>query len=232
MESWIMETKYSFAKFCDSGRLAQEIGESAIVTALDRIEGSPTATDVWMKAELSEGDSTILTNLVTAHVATPLADFEIKTVALQSLPEPEPFAKPSFRTKRDKTTAWQTVTAGQTVDLDYTMAAERYVSGGEIIYSGAKKGDYVKASVMDPNGVIPAPYRAALCENHPLVNEYINGEWIVPNNTGQDFRSKIIDTYPLNAKITPGLVLRVSYTASAEEGDREVAVNYHLTKKL
>jgi hypothetical protein len=230
---------FNFTKSpCNPARLKLEIEASSITVALASVSllGADALT-VSFKADLSAGEETTLNGLVTAHTGEDLPDDYVATVQLEALPEPEPFAKPSFRTKRNKTAAWQTITEGQTVDLDFLLTEERYVSGGEIIYKGAKEGDYVKASVMDVfnGGVIPAPYRPAnvgICENWPLVNEYINGEWIVPNNTNEEYKSKIINTYPLNAKITPYLVLRVTYTASAEAGERHVAVNYHLTKKL
>lgn len=77
-------TKYDFIKLCDAGRLAQEIEESAIVTALDRIE-TASGTDIWFKAELSGGDETILEGLVDSHVNTPLPDNEVKTVSVQQI---------------------------------------------------------------------------------------------------------------------------------------------------
>jgi hypothetical protein len=72
---------YSFEKLCDSGRLTQEIEDSAIITALDYIV-TATGTDVYFKATLSGGDETILNALVAAHVNTPLPDSEVKSVSV------------------------------------------------------------------------------------------------------------------------------------------------------
>lgn len=150
-------------------------------------------------------------------------------VEITSQIEPHPFAAPTFRTKRNATSTWVDCLENATTHIDFLLTEERYVSGGEIIYKNAKKGDYVTASVYDKDSVIPAPYRAALCEAHPVVAEYISKKWVIPSD---GFNSFEINTYPLNAKVTAGLYLRVSYVATSEAGTREAAINYHLTKKL
>jgi hypothetical protein len=148
------------------------------------------------------------------------------TVKVSSLP---PFAEPNYRTKRDSTSSWATCLEDQDTSIDFILAEERYVTGGEIIYKNAKQGDYLSASVYDIYGGIPELYRSSLCENHPVVASYLVKKWLKPTDGYDSF---MIDTYPLNAKITAGLSLRVTYHASAIAGDREVAINYHLTKKL
>lgn len=142
-----------------------------------------------------------------------------------------PFAKPDFRTKKNATSDWVSCPASADTPVDFKLLAKHYVSGGEIIFKNAKKGDWVCASVHDVDGVIPEPYRAALCENWPLVAKYIIKKWLVPTDVdGYGFLK--INTYPLNAKITAGLYLRVKYHASSEAGTRECAVNYDLAVKL
>jgi hypothetical protein len=166
-----------------------------------------------------------------AEDTTEVADFETNFKALGNKPpttEPQPFAIPAYRTKRDAS-EWTDCPANSTTTLDFLLTAERYVSGGEIIFKGAKKGDYLTAEVYDKDGVIPAPYRAALCEAHPSVATYIVKKQLKPCEGYDSFE---INTYPLNAKISAGLYLRVSYVSTAETGTREVVVNYHLTKKL
>lgn len=140
-----------------------------------------------------------------------------------------PFAKPEYRTKRSSNQEWITCSSNTVTNLDYLITEERYVSGGEIIYKDAKEGDYIVASIYDKDGVIPEHYRASLAENYPTVATYIEKKWIKPV-VGYD--SFLIDTYPLNARITAGLYLRVTYYSSNEFGDRKCVVNYHLTKKL
>ena len=69
-------TKYTHSKLCNIDRLTLEIGQSNIVTALDRIEtkSSPATTDTYFKAALSTGDETTLNTLITNHTNTPLAE--------------------------------------------------------------------------------------------------------------------------------------------------------------
>ena len=57
-----------------SGRLEQEINDSAIVTALDHIETNDDAAkcNIWFSDVLSGGDQTILTGIVEAHTGIPL----------------------------------------------------------------------------------------------------------------------------------------------------------------
>lgn len=222
------ETKYSYAKECDSNRLAQEIGESAIITALDRIE-RVTDTDIWFKDALSGGDETILDGLVTAHVNTPLPDNQVKPVSIESLPEPQPFAVPSYRTKLNATPNIITVAPNTNEDIDFQLTVERYVTGGSICVQNAQLGDYIEATVADIDEIIPSPYRAALCENWPVVATYIEKNWIEIQG---EFSNMKINTYPLNAKITAGLYLSIKYYAVNSGTDRKVAVNYHLTAKL
>ena len=139
-----------------------------------------------------------------------------------------PFAQPTYRTKRDGA-AWIDCPAGTVTPLDFVLTEERYVSGGEVIFKGAQEGDYVMAEVFDLNSVIPSPYRAALCEAWPSVAKYIVKLYLKPTT---DYGAFTIDTYPLNAKVSAGLSLRVSYGASAAAGTRRMTVNYHLTKAL
>lgn len=147
-----------------------------------------------------------------------------------SQPNPAPFAEPSFRTKRSATANLVTIAPGSSGTIDYYITQERYVAGGTILVSGAQFGDYATAEVRDIDGVIPSPYRAALCENWPTVAKYIEKEWIEAHDSNIAMHK--IDTYPLNAKITAGLYLRVTYYTTNAGPNRTIGVNYFLTKKL
>jgi len=209
-------------------RLTIEIQQSSMITALDHIDLFGAAVSIFFKADLSEADETTLGALVEAHDGTPLPENVVQSVVVASMPDPVPFAQPTYRTKRDAV-GWITCPANATTDLDFQLTAERYVSGGQVIYKDVKEGDYVVAEVYDKDGVIPVPYRSAVCEAWPSVAKYIVKKYLKPC-VGYD--ELTIDTYPLNAKITAGLYLRVSLVTTAEEGDRKMAINYHLTKKL
>lgn len=80
-------TKYEFEKTCHPTKLENEIGESAIITAVDRIEGAEGHTDVYFKAELSSGDEAILDALVEAHVNSELPTDPRKVEIVQVDPD-------------------------------------------------------------------------------------------------------------------------------------------------
>lgn len=145
-----------------------------------------------------------------------------------SLPVSElpPYARPDYRTKMDSTPDIIDVEPNTESHIDYKLTEERYVSGGEIVITGAVMGDHVSASIYDKDSVIPTAYRTALCENHPIVAEYIKKMWIDPNG------KNIIDTRPLNAKITANLYLRITLHTVNSGSTRKVGINYFLTKKL
>jgi len=90
-------------------------------------------------------------------------------------------------------------------------------------------GDWISAEVNDKDGVIPEIYRDALTENYPTVSQYV-----IRANMSPDSSSKIytLNTYPLNAKLTPGLYLMIKYHASSEIGTRSFVSNYYLSEKL
>jgi hypothetical protein len=88
-------TKYTYSIADDfpatglaSDRLAQEIGESSIVTALDRIDTSGDVCDIWFKDALSSADKTTLDGdttdpaggLIAAHDGEPLVSESLVTV--------------------------------------------------------------------------------------------------------------------------------------------------------
>ena len=141
-----------------------------------------------------------------------------------------PFAEPTYRTKYDATDELITCEPDTVTSIDFEMPEELYVHGGAIVVKNAKFGDSIVAQVRDDAGLIPEAYRAALCEAWPVVAEYVPKQFI--HYLGGEYTVHCICTKPLNAKITAGLTLRIAYDATAEGLDREVAVNYMLTKKL
>jgi hypothetical protein len=159
-----------------------------------------------------------------------------QSVNIVSAPEPEPFAIPLYRTKRNATASILTIEPSNTQIIDFKLTAERYVSGGSLVIENAEFGDYCSAEIVDLDGNIPEQYRDSLCENYPVVAVYIEKEFIKVNTPGSVQNGSIsiheIDTYPLNAKITQGLYLRVTYIAVNSGINRRVAVNYSLSKKM
>lgn len=148
-------------------------------------------------------------------------------VAVTAIP---PFANPDYRTKRDALDSTVTVLSGELAVVDHLVSEERFATGGLLIVEGAQFGDYFTAEVVDTDGKIPELYRASLCENWPLVASYIKKEYM--RISGASVSCHEIDAYPLSAKITAGLYIRVSYKAVAAGSDRRIAINYYMSKKL
>jgi hypothetical protein len=229
-----MQYQYTISPF-SSDRLTQEIRISAIQTALDYITSFGTSVSIYFKADLSSGDVEILNTIVSNHSGLPVVENITQKVEVTKQAEPQPFAVPAYRTKMNATGGIVTVAPGTDSDIQFQMTAERYVTGGSIVVKNAQIGDYIVAEVEDPDGVIPSPYRTALCEAWPVVSTYIekrfieiNGDITIDGNT----TTMKINTYPLTGKISAGLYLCVHYYAVNSGYDRVLAVNYDLTKKL
>ena len=77
--------------------------------------------------------------------------------------ELQPFAEPTYRTKRNATGSIVSCPINQSTVIDFQMTEERYVSGGTLIAKNVEFGDYICAEVYDKDSVIPEAYRAALC---------------------------------------------------------------------
>jgi len=194
------------------------------LTGFINLINQPNNIIVIFESELSTNNQQTLNQIIFEH------DSNINKLPERvSIAEQTPFAKPEYRTKRNGTDTWQSLTESSNLDIDFLLTEERYVTGGEIIYKDAKEGDYITAEIVDKDNVIPEPYRAVLCENHPIVASYVEKKWLKPCSGYDSFE---INTYPLNAKISAGLYLRVTYYSSSEVGERRVAINYHLSKKL
>jgi hypothetical protein len=210
-------------------RLAQEIAaEQDITVVLNSVTTYGSQVTCSFRAALSVAEEAALDLVVDAHGGTPLPQPE-PSVVVHEMPDPAPFARPTFRTKRAAVSAPVSVEPNDTETIDYVLAAERYVSGGTLIVENAVFGDYITAEVCDPNGYIPEAYRPSLCENWPVVALYIEKEFVEVGGTITVHR---INTYPLNAKITAGLVLRLTYHAVNSGTARRACVNYNLSKKL
>ena len=154
-------------------------------------------------------------------------DNSVRPVEVLSQAEHEPFAKPTYRTKWDASSDVVTMGANEVTDMDLVLSEERYAHGGSVVYEGIKLGDWLEAEIRDEAGFIPEEYRSTLCEDWPLVAKYISRYYLPPGSGQCD-----MSTYPLNAKIPPGLMFRVTIHTCSEVGERKLATNYYLTKKL
>lgn len=153
-------------------------------------------------------------------------DPDPKTVTISETP---PFAVPTFRTKWNAASDIVTVNENSEAVIDLTTVDEIYCHGGEVLFEDVKFGDWIEAFIIDDelNPVIPEPYRETLAEAWPIIATYII-KFYMSSGSGL----KTINTYPLNAKITQGLKLRLKIHTCSEVGTRKFAANYFLTKKL
>jgi hypothetical protein len=110
-----------------------------------------------------------------------------------------------------------TVTAGSTVNLDYTLTDDCLITGMELIVNNGNYGDTVLLQVLDPTGFTGYPAGTVL-------DQYASN-WNVAPTTNSQFDI----VYP--AKVIAGLTLRVVY-ASTGTGNVFVAANYKLHKVL
>lgn len=217
---------YIYQKKVNAGELKSEISRSPITVALDYINATESQAEIVFKDSLSPLQVETLDSIVASHVFT-LDEIPPLEVSVVSQPGLEPFAVPTFRTKWDATPNTIVMSESSTETIDYRLPEELYVHGGEILFTGAKIGDFLTASIVDKDGLIPTPYRADLAENYPVIASYIKRHYIPDGNGFQT-----IQTYPLNAKVTLGLYLRVTVVTCSKPGEREFAMNYYLTKKL
>lgn len=226
-------TTYSFNKVCDSGRLKQEIQLSSITIVLEYTTVFGSQTDCVFRTSISLDEETILSTLITNHVATPLPS-AIQTIEVSKMPSLPPFADPLFRTKHNKTASSAIVANGSSGTIDYVLQEELYVSGGTLLVKNVQLGDWVSAEIRDINGVIPEAYRAATCEAWPTASQYIIGQYLEVYDSNSLWFKQGVDTRPLVAKISAGLSLRVTYNAANIQGasDRQIFVNYFLNKKV
>lgn len=217
---------YYFEKLCNTDRLTQEIEDSAITVAIDYIYtvSSPATTNVYMKAPLSESESSTLSSLVTAHINTPPDDAPVtQPVQIQSQPM---VLVSSDRTKRHASPSIITINPGESAESQFQLPEELYIQGGSIVTANAEVGDWITASVKDVDSIIPEAYRAALCENWPIVSTYVVKEWVSGSNTRQ------MSTAPFSSKVAAGLYMCMTYHATNEGVARKLGCNYSFVKKL
>lgn len=131
-------------------------------------------------------------------------------------PKQTPFAEPIVSFSGDSISG--TVTAGQTVNIDYPLTSAKfpagaYLDGGFLISSGAAYGDHFSAQVVDVDNILG--YGAGF-----VVNTYIIQWYIDPAR-----RMEVKTNYA--ALIIPGLYLRIVYTSTGTQ-NVWVGVNYQL----
>jgi hypothetical protein len=90
-----------------------------------------------------------------------------------------------------------TAIAGAVTNIDYTLPAERWLNGAELILKNHVIGDKVDFQVVHPDGV--------------TVLDNFGEDWYVSEDQAQ---SPVILSYP--AKIPQGIIIRVKYTSTGQ----------------
>jgi len=206
-------TKYTFSISTDfpnqkvaSERLTQEIQQSAILTALDRIDTSGDDCDVWFKDALSAGDQTVLDGLVGAHsgdaleVVPPTTDEGVNYVTI--LPGK------SGRMLIVEGIQFDALANADT-EGDLVLVATRELQGASIEIANREKGDYIELLVVAPDG---PPYEGA------VVGQFGKTVYIPPSGHIDPITSESTASFPA------GFKFRMVYHAVSGGATREVYV--------
>ena len=127
----------------------------------------------------------------------------------------EPFADPIVAFSGDG--IYQTVTAGQTQNIDFKLTTTKSVYGSQYYAQNAVLGDYVVFQVVDVDNVLG--YGANF-----VASTFINKWYVMPNT--------FVDVpLPLASTIPNGLYIRVVYTSTGAT-NVNMAINYYMTVKL
>jgi hypothetical protein len=213
---------------------AHEFAVDEVLEIQDEYRKSWANNDDTLAAIANDALQVQLNGVAISGVSDQINELKATVAPIVSVDSTPPFAEPAHRTKLDAVASAVAIQPGEAGNIDYLMTEERWAYGGEGFVVGAEPGDWLEAMVVDANSVIPVPYRAALCEaspGWPVINTYVKKSWMLCPGGGQNAVFKI-NTYPLIAKVTAGLVLRTIYHATSAGGARTVYANLLLTKKL
>lgn len=152
-------TEYDYTKTPVSvDRLTVEIQASAIVTALDHITTFGAALSIFFKADLADGDKTILDGLVTAHGGLPLPENVTQTVNIGTQPAVAVAAIPPLANNNAGggkayyqrcVGIQQAVAATTTTTFTWTQSVFPLAQVYEVEVIGGETGDYVDFKVLD-----------------------------------------------------------------------------------
>lgn len=116
-----------------------------------------------------------------------------------------------------------------TSNLDFAIGAEdRYIQGVRLMLKNHLWGDTINLQIIDTDGVIPAPARAAF-PLYPVLRQFATN-WAV-DNTSQDQGQHV---FGYVARIIAGVYLRIIYTSTSSvlAADVDIKLNCLLHKKV
>jgi hypothetical protein len=113
----------------------------------------------------------------------------------------------------------QIIPAGTTVNIDFRVTDDSFITGGILLTDKATFGDKATFQVIDIDNIIGYG-------NNVVLGQYITNFYMC-----SDKQEQINESMPYPAKIIHGLYLRIAYTSTGVE-DVNVAIMYRLHKAL
>lgn len=150
------------------GQLQNEIGASAIITAIDYCQAEGDVLDIWFKAALSAGDETILNGVVSAHdgivIHEPaLVHLDSPSTTEDGVPIVLATAKPEnhytcFQGAGDSPThigrglkcIFRLADTDTEISKDFTFNEDIYIKDGYMITKNAPMGASVDIDIVQP----------------------------------------------------------------------------------
>lgn len=220
-----MQHTYSIANDTLNGavigaQLKSEIELSSITVALDRIDTSGDVLNVFFKAVLSAGEVTTLTGLVNSHDGILVQ--EPDKVEVSNSVHNHGIAEADGHRARVRGMCKDTITAGQSKDIDYKMQQLTYqgvnkesvFDGVEYYANGADNFDEITFQVVDVDNILG--YGANF-----VVEEFGDKVFIMPDS------HVLLRFY--RSKIVPNLYIRAKYTSY---GATDVKFSMNLIRHL
>lgn len=191
----------------DSDRLKHEIQDSAIETAIDRIDTEGDVCKIWFKAALSAADKTILDGdttapaggLLAAHSGEPWEVIPVAPVIL----EPTGNSEKNLRIYGDKFTA--TINGDTTKDVAFAEA--RSIQGVSFEIEGQHSDDWVRLAIIHPSTQAELQVMAEGPTNTGVPVPASGSASVVSEGT---------------AELPAGVPIRVTYHSAATSGDGPV----------
>lgn len=168
-------TKYTYSIAIDTlngkvslGQLQNEIGASAIITAIDYCESEADVLDIWFKDALSVEDETLLTGVVSAHdgivIHGPaLVHLDSPSTTEDDIPIVLSTAKPQdhytcFQGAGDSPThigrglkcIFRVASSDTEISKDFTFNEDIYIKDGYMITKDAPMGASVDIDIVHP----------------------------------------------------------------------------------
>jgi hypothetical protein len=109
-----------------------------------------------------------------------------------------------------------TCTAGQTVDIDFTLPETLYTNGGDIVLENSVLGDWVEVHVIHPV--------------YGAIADYVKKRYVPASPAGHPTPVMAVHT-PYAGKIPAGLKMRLTYHSTGGT-DVKIGINYNLHKPL